>query len=523
MSTVAAYLSNDVTLATSLFVTPNPVETGDESDVTTLHIWCAKGSPGGAASGPISVYEVVKNALSQWVSSGVAMLDQGWMLARVVGGDTDSDPNMIVRQSEWTRLSSGQPLLIQSISADCAVYVEIKVKPPQTDGAPSETVEWRFRFVHDEPSAPLLGSVARARFRILRHIGDLTFTGWLDLAPPDTFPGVRTWAAMITPTGTPDALVHVGWRRLCVRGVAWWEEPTDLTLNQTAADGALGSGQEYRALITQPWGGGAAVATKGNKATAGVSTFPAAPASSSIIGWVKVAYQGGGVSVINAAAITVTAVPGRFRPWTEGGLVLKVGAGMARAGGLTLWSLDATEATLDDATTSYVWRGASGLSVTATDAPAVAGDIPICVAVTAGGVITSIPDRRVFEDADEKELHLEGDENTGRLTSTRIASPSVIDAVSFGVETAAAGASGSTTGTLFRQRGASSTEIFTNKGLAIESRPTLAAGATSTVNAMPEITTLEPGDYLVWQGDAITSGGTAASRPSLNVALVAAR
>lgn len=504
MSAAAFYLSDDVTLATGLTFSPGtsgtPLQTGDETAETELHLWNTA-SVGGAETGPLSIYDVVKDALGNYKSSGLDALDEGWLWAKEMSScDSTGDASFFANESEWTRLSPGARLEVDSIPAACARYLSIKWVVPQGEGLASETVEFALRQIHDEASTTLTVGIAKAFYGILTGAGHRSFTEWID--PPT-----------VTESGTPDDVINIGWSWFLERGVPYWIPPGTLSGNQTAADGALGSGQEYVLLVTHGWGTTTYTGTKGNRATSGLAVPPAVPASHSVAAVVRVAYGAGG-SVITNAAITVRATPARFKPYdADGTLVLTVGRGWAMNGGLTARSLDVSQITLPDDTSRYVWRTSGGLYLTTTFVPPAKGDIPIAYATTAGGVITSIEDRRLFLSDMEREIALffDGTETTGPLAGMkRQAGRSLaIDRIRFTIEDASGG-TGITVLDINRKRAGTSATIFPNQAGSVESRPTVAAGSRGSSNAMPEITRLRDDDVLSIDCDTATSDTSAA-------------
>ena len=93
MSAVAPFLHGTTMPATSLAITPSPLTAGTVSDEIELDYWCERDNPGGAASGPISLYALVQQA-ADWLSSGLGLVDQAWLQVQVYGMDNTADPNM---------------------------------------------------------------------------------------------------------------------------------------------------------------------------------------------------------------------------------------------------------------------------------------------------------------------------------------------------------------------------------------------------------------------------------------------
>lgn len=490
----------DNSAATGLQVTPNPLPAGDASDVITLRIWCSMGTPGGPASGVVFVKPVLIVGPSI-VTSGAAFLDENWLYVRLTGAVVNtSNPTMVGEETAWTRIGSSTLLQVPSISADCARVMEVYVRSSQGDGAASEVDVFQLRVIHDEASAPVTDSVGRTGNGIITGIGDYSKMGFV-VAPA------------VTPSGSPDAVVHVGWDQVITRGVSFWNNATDLTLNQDdSASSALTTGQQYMAIITRPWIGGAAVATKGVKAAIGSAVIPTAPASSYVAAVVRVNYGGGG-SVIGAADITQIALSDRFTPSVD---VLDVtySPGIALTRGLEMVSSGAETVSLADDSDNFVWRGAAGLVLTATNVPQTLGDLPLDYYLAASGAVTDTATQRVYFEPNKVILRIfyQEEENVADpIGFVSVDQPLAIDRIIINCQTPSSGAAGSTLFDINRQSGGSSATIFTDQGGAVESRPFIVADAVDSTNAKPQVTSLSPGDWLVPQIVSITTGGTRAA------------
>lgn len=376
---VTFLLTDDVTAASALAF--GPTAAGATSATQTIHLWNAKGTPGGALAN-LSIQAVDP---ATGLDSGVPWLDETWLDARVNGGANPSaDPAFQNVTTEWVKLGAGVVLPLPDLPGDCAYYVELRLHPPLKDGTATSSVNFKLVANYSESSFSLAGGLADLGQGIVTGLGDCSCTEFVE-------------APTVTASGPADALVHVGADWFMARGVSIRKTGTDdLTLNQNdSAAVALASGQEYKALISQPLDGSACIATKGLLAATGASVPPALPAENLFIGVVLVSYSAT-TSIIATGDITVYALGGWGKPTIGTGVTINIAPLRAIIAGSRIINRSARVQAVYPSTTSYVWlRSPDTISVQNSPIPAFAGALPICSCVADGVSVTSIIDLRV--------------------------------------------------------------------------------------------------------------------------------
>lgn len=474
-------LSDDTTITTGASFLA--VDAGTSSSAYEFRAWWYKGLTTGSTQTRLYFRPRVAGAYS-----GHALLDQHAFEMRIVGSSNpDGHADFVPWTTGWTRVGANAVLECPPMATNCALHLEVRLSPLAQHSGTTASVAYDIVPVHDETpewEAELLHS------GILTGLGDGETTEWVE-------------SVAVTETGTPDDKANVAARWWLYLGVPYRAAAEAVTLSQDDGDSTtLSAGESYYALLSQPLGGGAVVATKGSL-SAGTPDIPALPASSLAIASVLVAYGAGG-SVIETADISTDDADGnpytydaRFKPTAGTGLELLLGRGRTASADVEV----ETSVTLNASSTDYVWIVPGGGAVlTLTDVPPRAGAIPICEVTTDGSAVTAVADRRKFSEPNAELVRLAV---AGTLTATTgrdfWVAPyrGAIDRVACYLRAASIGASGST-----------DIDVNKNATTIYGTKPSIAAQGTSDLDSHPTTTTFAAGDVLSFDLDAITSGGT---------------
>ena len=468
--------------------------TWSPTDSTVLE-WLLYNDRGSAGAGPALSWlflEVEDPANpGTWLTSGHPLIDAGEVYARIIGylnpgADTLFTPVL----TGWVRLNlaAGNVLVFPAWRGDCAVRCETKVVP--VVGTTGAQVAATYRLCVGEgappPAAlPLLGGDG-----ILTGAGDATLTGWID------------WFE-ITASGTPDDLLNWVAHRWMDRGVIRQEALGTLAVSQDDGDSAtLGSGEEYRALLTQTAGGGGFTLTKGSKAGTGLATWPAQPAGEPLAARVVVPYGAGG-TVLTASEITSLVVADRFEVRAGVGLAAIVAPGRGIIARQWVSRETETTLTLTASVTRYVYLAANGdlSQETALVAPSL-GARPLAEITTDGSGVTAIVDLRdswLEPRAERIRLRQLGAETVATdVDMAPVDRPCCLDRVTDTL-TVASGGTGSTDVSLVRWRAGASSTIGT---------ASIAAGGFSGVCILTD-SVLEAGDVLGLDVTGVSSDSSA--------------
>jgi hypothetical protein len=415
------------------------VNAGATFAAVVYHLWNDKGGSLGAtdlADGHLRA--VVKDG-SSYVTSGHPALDEAWLQARVTGADKTGDSTMEDQAIAWTPIGANRTLALADIPANCARYIEVKIVVPA--GQANVTQELHLEVVYNQTSVVL-------PFRLTVLSGSGIIADRLDT-------NIRRLKSGrgLTAAGTEVVTIAAG--EFTFDGYVGFRMSETVTLNQTAADGALGVGQSYIAVISQPGtfangaASGAATATKGNKGAS--PTAPAVPTDHILLGYVTVTYQGGGTSVINTANLDMANVRyGEYLVTAGTGLNVKVWPGSALSAADSQPSHTAPDTiAIDPSVTRYVWLNPDGTFTVQADGP---GNAPsagsqLLASVTTGvASVTSITDYRAFTDHVLTEYIVElrydgplGLTSSGVLKWTEIPYDMVLDRYRVGTNTALSG------------------------------------------------------------------------------------
>lgn len=350
------------------------VAAGSVSSTLTADVWWNKGTNGGK-SGKFRI-RLFQFDGTKYVDSGLQALDRRWIQARIRGVVRTGDSTQAAYFGPWQGVgSNGADLECPSISGNCAHVVDFRFAPGLTSGAATETDQFTVQVIASDVTTTYPLIFSHFPHGIVTGIGDLTLSEWV------LKPTVSDSGADVT-TGARDYLAA---------GVQRHEASHVYTFNGTAADGALASGQEYQAVISQPLSGGNEVITKGNKAAAGSSVTPDLPANSLFITVATVPFG------VASVALSGTIYSGRGLVEIDSGLDGHVCPVRILMGGAPWDSGEPLPFTLNDDSDNYVWAGSGGLVVVTTTAtPATVGDFPLWFFTAASGSVTVPTDLRRY-------------------------------------------------------------------------------------------------------------------------------
>lgn len=320
---------------------------------------------------------------ADWVTSGLPIVDEGWVKVQLTGTINNAgDANMIAQSTGYVPLGTNRTILLEDIPQNCARYLSVKIDVPA--GQSTTTQEVRLVVVFNE-------SVVTLPFRF----GIIAGSG---VVPARKDASLRKITRGRTLTAAAQ-IVTIAKGRYVYDGTTYFRIEETVTLNQTAADGALAAGQSYIAVISQPQNA-AAVATKGNKAAS--PTSPAIPAGHILLGRVTVPYDASGSSVLSNSNISTTGVTfGEYLVTAGSGLNVVIGSGSAISSEDTS-PFRTTSSTLavTDNTTNYIWLHSDGtFSATATSAVPAVGAQLLALAIASAGSVATPNDMRSFVDA----------------------------------------------------------------------------------------------------------------------------
>jgi len=314
----------------------------------------------------------------QRVLGGFPILDQRWLQIAVVDMDNTGDSTMEFQATDYIAIGAAYPLVLRDTPKNCGRKLRVRVVVPPGANTSSSGVF-------------LLPWVDDSSFPLSYGLGAITGSGVIP-SYRDASARMLLRGRNLTASGTDVATVVVG--SFTYDGTQATVLDTAKTLNQNAADGALGAGQSYKARLSQNADGSVTVTTS-NKGAA--PAMPNVPPGEINLGVVTVGYQAGGTSIINTNNLDMTSV-------VVGDSLVTAGVGLNTiiSGGLGLSSVDtatingtASTLAVADNAASYIWRLQDGTfaATTARVAPG-AGAALLAQVVTVTGAITSIVDLR---------------------------------------------------------------------------------------------------------------------------------
>lgn len=493
---IEVYETDDTTLVSDLEFTN--LDAGADSDVLTVHVWNEKGNPAGPRRNNVRLILQVEHPTSPgvYVSTGFPPMDELWGLMRIVGYDNAADPTWSVASTDWQNVGAYSWLLSGDYPADCAVYVELKQRPPS--GASAGTWRWALGHAADEYSAALPLALGQLDRGILHGVGDYARSGLIR-------------GGEVTPTGTPNDEVHVAASQVLYQGILHGSIVTDLTLNQNdVAAAALTAGQSYKAVIT--WGPSGWHATKGAKAVSPTAPTPPAGEPLAEKPYVTVQYDAGG-GAIDAADITGEGLYDRCWCAAGAGLEVDIHSGLAVGGSTYRYASNKQTVALSASDTFYLYQLASGRweATTTEAAPETTATGPWWEVDTDGSGVTAIRDRRQYA-GKSKTIVLEGAITGGApaaIADLMIEDDRLfLEVVAVRIPTNGGGASGST---VFEVK-KNGTTIYTGSATD-DQRATFAFNATELVHrsGIPEVLDFRRGDIVSFLTATHPSGGTPAS------------
>lgn len=462
------------------------VNAGANGTSQAFDAWYRRGLTGGSSGAGRLRITVWDAALSRYVASGHPVVDDCHYQGRITGVITTGDGAQAQYVSGWRRMGAGRDLRYPSLFGGCAWVGEVRYAPPINDGAAND--------------ANLI--------QLENVFNDATCAGGDDIAGVETRCGhLEADEFVIAPTVTSvGAVLTVGKHGWLDRGIRRNRVTEDYAFNGTAADGALGSGQEYKSIVSRLLSGGGITVTKGNKASTGAGVAPTMPADSLYVRTVTVPFGVASLTISGAAysrrclvevvsGLDIRICPGRVRLTKSGGLDFD----------------DPIETTLPNNTTRWIWLTSIGGAVlTTTLAPATRGDTLLAKAVTSSGVTTLTDMRTFYEPTVMRITFRQGAElvfsDFSRDTLPFAGALDRIVAVSAGKASTGTGA---TKFDLRLKHDGTAVTLFTSSGTD-DQRPTLAATAhRGGDGGWPEVTTFVEGDRFLADVVATSSGGDA--------------
>lgn len=455
------------------------VNAGNQLAAVQYNLWNDKGATQSSTTLSRARLRVVAFNGTNKVSSGLPALDEGWPEVRLIGQNKIGDASMVEQSSPWIPLGTNRTLLLSDIPKNCARHLEFRVNVP--GGAANNTQEIYLELVYDETSTPLGEGTS------------LWTSGGILPAWHDSSKRVLTSGGAVTASGTD--VVAVARRWYSYDAIPYSSPNVNVTLNQTANDGALTAGQSYIAVLSQASGSATVTTTKGNRASS--PTAPATPASQIFISLVTVTYQAGGTSIINQGNVDQTATfYDEFKLALSSGLNIKIYSGRALTTSDTkAFQTTTTTLAITNADNDYViWVYADGtFTHTAIGAAAPAASaVPIGLASVVGGAVTSVQDvtagpayRRFAQRAvDDLQLVLKYHGPLSVLTDVAwdvLTVPAVLDFAEIIVGTVGSGGGSATFDINYRNgagsMGSAGTTIYTNQATD-DRRPVVAATST---------------------------------------------
>ncbi len=472
-------------------------QAGADSDVLELHLWKDQGNPAGQDGTDLAIAMRTENPgnAGEGVSTGVAPQDEMWPRVRFVGHDNTADPTQEPFTTDWIHLGAFRVLPFPSLHAGCARYLEVKFHPPGTAGEDF----WRFFLVllESEHSVALQLPVSRAGTGIETGVGDrarshLVRGGEVSVSAP------------------ADQFVRVGARQICWQGQLRGEIAADVELDQTdGAAEALAAAESYWAVLSQG-AGSAPTVTKGLRAADPVK--PSLPAGEIFLRWVRVDYQAGGVSEIEADDLDGETVYGRHRVVAGVGREIRVHPGFALGPATWRYWTRVDPVNLDPDDTHYLWQGPDGRwDTTTNETPPSDGHLgPWAEIDTDATDVTAIRDRRRYAGR-SRALTLRGAPPAGpgviqQLTVTD--DQLWLERVVLRASDAGGGSAGQTVVDVERTRDGVTVSLYPGSATD-DQRPVIAfdAGVLIHDSGIPEVSDLRYGDVVTFRTVEHPTGG----------------
>lgn len=354
-----------------------------ERGVDPAHVAIAITNPGvvEVAGGIVSMYAEQTSGMGDFLTSGHPSVDERWGRFQITGVDSSGTAGQDSGNGLVQPMGYLQNATLPTIKPGNTIFADVWLSQPTTS-AGGGSVNIRIEIANEAIAVPVGPGVTAVGRGILSGVFE-----------PEN---ILLSGKLVTPTGTPDAVVHLSAGSYLLSGNQYTDGALTATLNQNdGAAAALVAGEEYQAIIVQDVN--ALVVTKGAKAVAGSSVAPTA-APGIFLALVRVSYHAG-ASVITSGDITLnTPTYGRYLVVEAAtGLTAKVHTGRALIANFMQQRALPGDVTLVNSATNRIWLEYTGVvTVTQTAALPSAGALLLATLVTSGGNVTSNTDNRTY-------------------------------------------------------------------------------------------------------------------------------
>lgn len=500
---LAWYEDDDSALAATLTFSPT---NGTATAGQPVHLWNDKG---GAATADEAT-GVLITALSRDDGSadGYSFDDDaaagGWIEAKVISQGGTNPPD--TQATGWVPIGKNRSLSVRDIPSDGYHEIEVRMNVPAGVGVQAKEV--LIRATYGGIATPLADGFWSVGLQgVLTQLGD-----------PDAT--VLVSGGVVTPNAPADDEVDVSTWHAIHAGVPVCDVTSAVTLNQTAADGALGSGEYYWAVLSAK-ADGSITTTKGNALTApqDPDERPDCPAGEIILADVAVDYDAGGGAIGAADIYTDRVAYGCLNlSYSAASLEVTVSPGKALVYGNLVNRTTGYDVTLDASDTSYLWLTPSGaVEATLTEVAATDGALLIWEATTDGTGVTAVVDRRKWASKGRTvELGVSGN-LSGALATLHANLPTgngwyirPVRGVEVSVGTTGDTSGATTVDVEVSEAGGAWTSLYPSAGT-VDLRPSIAYNASNPyTTGQLETMTIQPGSRVRAVVDAIP-GGTASA------------
>ena len=505
---LAWYEEDDSALASALSFSPS---NGTPTAEQTVHLWNDKD---GTATADLAT-GVLVTALTRDDGStdGYSFEDDaaanGWVEVKVVdqGGTDEPDP----QATGWVPVGKNRYLSLRDIPSDGYHEIDVRINVPAGVGAQAKEVLIRATY----------GAIAEPLADGFWHSGQQGVR--TELGDPDST--ILLSGGAVTASGSPDEFVTVATWHALHAGVPTCLVTDAVELNQTAGDGAIGSGEYYWAVLSAK-SDGTVTTTKSDTLTAphDPDERPDCPAGEVLLADVAVDYDAGG-GAIAAADISVDRREyGCFAlEYSAASLDVIASPVQAIVYGTLIRRTTGYDVTLAASDTSYLWLTPSGaVQATLDEIPPVDGSLMLWEATTNGSGVTAVVDRRRWLGGKQLQFSISGNlsASLASVHACVLTGPGCYIRPIRGVEVSV-GTTGDTSGATtvdveYSNAGGAWTSIWPSAGT-VDLRPSIAYNAANPLTtAQPETILLQPGARLRAIVDAIP-GGTASANLAVTV------
>ncbi len=377
---LAWYESDDSALATALSFSP---ENGTPTAEQTVHLWNDKAGSAGSdeATG------VIVTALSRddGSSDGYSFEDDaaagGWIEVKVVDQGGTNEPD--AQATGWVPVGKNRYLSLRDIPSDGYHEIDVRMNVPAGVGVQAKEV--LIRATYGAIAEPLADGFWHAGMQGVRtQLGDPGAT-------------ILVSGGATTPNAPADDKVDVATWHAIHAGVPTCKVTTEVTLNQTAGDGALGAGEYYWAILSAK-SDGTITTTKGNALTApqDLTERGDVPAGEILLADVAVDYDAGGGAIALADIFTDRREYGCFNiEYSASSLDVTISPGEGIVYGTLIRRTSGYEVTLGATDTLYLWLTPTGtVESTTSEVATTTGSLLLWEATTDGSGVTAVVDRR---------------------------------------------------------------------------------------------------------------------------------